>query len=96
MADATVDKSTWLVELPDGSREWRERINGGYSVVKTESAPVTTDSEGNVTQDNVQIKNLNIKSNLFVDGDNGVNKEITVGGLHMVVKEGIITTLEEV
>ncbi len=43
MTEATVDKSTWLVELPNGSREWRERISGGYTVVKTEVALAASD-----------------------------------------------------
>lgn len=54
------------------------------------------DEDFNLNVDNLQVKNLNIKNNLWSQGDNGANADITVGGIHMVVKEGIITTLEEV
>ena len=90
-------KFTWLQILSDGTRKWHEKSAGDiWELVKTENAPATVDAEGIVTPDNIQIKNLNITGNLFCKGDNGANAEITVGGVHMVVKEGIVTTLEEV
>ena len=91
-----VGKFTWLQIMSDGTRKWYEKSNGGWTLVKTELASVTVDAEGKVSPDNIQIKNLNITGNLFYDGDNGANSDITVGGIHMVVKEGIVTTLEEV
>ena len=90
-------KFTWLQILPDGTRKWYEKTSGdAWQLTKTENAPAFVDEEGVVTPDNIQIKNLNITGNLFYNGDNGANADITVGGLHMVVKEGIVTTLEEV
>ncbi len=68
MTGATVDKSTWLVELPDGRREWRERINGGYTVVKTEVAPAASDhthSSFDLTHDGEKIE---ITKLTIVDG----------------------------
>lgn len=90
------NKVTWLQILEDGTRKWYERIGNEWVLVKTEAAPVTVDGEGVVSPFNLQIHNLNITGNLFYNGDNGANAEVTVGGLHMVVKEGIVTTLEEV
>jgi len=90
-----VGKFTWLQILTDGTRKWYERLNGGWQLVKQEEPPVTVDGEGVVSPQNIQIHNLNITGNLFCKGDNGANAEVTAGGLHMVVKEGIVTTLEE-
>ena len=36
-----VGKFTWLQILPDGTRKWYERLNGGWALVKTEAAPAT-------------------------------------------------------
>lgn len=91
-----VGKFTWLQILPDGTRKWYEIVGEVWELVKTEDAPATVDGDGVVTPDNIQIKNLNITGNLWYDGDNGANADVTVGGIHMVVKEGIVTTLEAV
>lgn len=91
-----IGKLTWLQILEDGTRKWYVNTSGSWVIVKTESAPATVDGEGVMSPQNIQIHNLNITGNLFYNGDNGANKEVTVGGIHMVVKEGIVTTLEEV
>ena len=92
----SIGKFTWLQILTDGTRKWYEKSNGGWQMVKQEEPSVTVDAEGNVLPTNIQIHNLNITGNLFYNGDNGANAEVTAGGIHMVVKEGIVTTLEEV
>ena len=56
----------------------------------------SVDAEGTMSPQNLQIHNLNITGNLFYNGDNGANADVTSGGIHMVVKEGIVTTLETV
>lgn len=82
----------WLKPI-DGGIEIYELNGGSWELKRT--MPLI-DAEGNVSPQNIQIHNLNITGNLFYNGDNGANAEVTVGGIHMIVKEGIVTTLEEV
>ncbi|KKM03635.1 hypothetical protein LCGC14_1772440 [marine sediment metagenome] len=77
MVEAAVDKSTWLVELPGGSREWRERVNGGCTIVKTEPAPALlnhTHSSFNLAHEGnkMEITKLTIVDGIITELEFGV------------------------
>jgi len=80
---------------------WLKPVEGGVEIYSFDDEGWVlkrilpfVDAEGIVSPQNIQIHNLNITGNLFYNGDNGANADVTAGGLHMVVKEGIVTTLE--
>lgn len=87
MVEATVDKSTWLVELPDGRREWRERVSGGYNVVKVEDTPVTA-SHSHEGLDQLQ--------DIITLLNKGITGSKTIGGYKFTFNHGILLGFEEV
>ena len=38
------NRYTWIQNLPDGSRKWYEPSDGGWQLVKTDSAPATSNA----------------------------------------------------
>jgi len=88
MADEIVDKATWLVELHDGSREWRERISGGYQVIKVEP-PLAPIEHSHPTHGDI-----NFTGTVSADGDVGLTGQRTVGGYKPTFKKGLLVGFE--
>lgn len=83
-----VGKFTWLKINPDGSKEWYERADGNWQLVKSETAPASADH----THDT--LNNLNITGMFGIGGDRGVTGSKTFGGYTLTFKEGVLTGFE--
>ncbi len=93
-----VDKATWIVELPDNTREWRERISGGYQVVKIEPPPapighihsdLVTDTElAAAIAAHAALPNAHHPANVGVTGTK------TLGGFKFTFTNGLLTGFE--
>lgn len=86
-----IGKFTWLQVLPDGSRKWYEKSDGGWVEVKSEDAPVSANHSHPTHGD------INLTGIVSVGGVAGLNlntqdeiKKIT----NLVIVNGIITQFE--
>lgn len=82
-----VGKFTWLQILPDGTRKWYERTNGGWSLVKTEDAPALSGHTHPHLDDLADIVTLL---------NNGVTGSKTVGGYKFTFNHGVLIGFEQV
>ncbi len=83
-------KVTWLKILPDGSREWYEPSDGGWSLIKSEPAPALA-NHSHPTHGNI-----NFTGTISADGYAGINSRITLGNKKLTFKEGICILEEDV
>lgn len=90
MADEVVDKATWIVELPNDSREWRERVSGGFQTVKTESAPAPLEHSHPTHGD------INLTGTVSAGGKAGITGSKTIGGFKFTFTNGLLTGFEPV
>uniref|UniRef100_A0A6M3L136 Uncharacterized protein n=1 Tax=viral metagenome TaxID=1070528 RepID=A0A6M3L136_9ZZZZ len=77
-------KVTWLKILPNGSREWYEKNDGGWTLVESEEAPAT------VNHSHTELGDINFTGTISVDGDEGLTGERTVGGYTLTFKKGLL------
>lgn len=83
----SIGKFTWLQIDQDGTRKWYERANGGWGIVKTESAPAPAEH----THPNLD--NLADIVSLLASGITGSK---TVGGYKFTFNHGVLTGFEQV
>jgi hypothetical protein len=79
-------KITWLKINPDGSKEWYEREEGEFSLVKSESAPVSSDHTHPNLDHLADIVNL-------LNG--GITGSKTIGGYTFTFNHGVLVGFEE-
>lgn len=79
-----IGKFTWLKILPDGSREWCERTDGGWAVVKSEAAPAIADHSHPTHGD------INFTGTVSADGDGGLSGTRTIAGYTLTFKKGLL------
>lgn len=66
--ETTIGKFTWLQILPDGTRNWYERSDGGWSLVKTENGGISLTHDGN----KIEITKLTIVNGIITELEYGV------------------------
>ena len=81
-------KVTWLKILPDGSREWREMVDGSWSLVKSESAPASADHSHPTHGD------IDFTGDIKVGGVEGLTGEYEGTFKKIKVVNGIVTEFE--
>lgn len=87
----SIGKFTWLQILPDGTRKWFERADGGWSLVKTEGAPASADHTHSTFEgDSVEASGKGEFGSLVVAEENGIDQEVTIEGTTLKFKGGIL------
>ncbi len=87
-APTASDKIIWLKILPDGSREWYERSDGNWSLIKTEAAPAAADHS------HATLGDINFTGTISADGDEGITGTYEGTVKKIKVVKGIITEFE--
>jgi len=93
IADSEPDitgKVTWLKINPDGSREWYEKVDDDFTLVKSEPTPVSADHT------HAEHGDINFTGNIQADGYDGLNERVTIGTKKLTFKEGICIGVEDV
>jgi len=80
-------KITWLKLLEDGSKQWREKVDDDWELVKSEDAPASA---------NHTHENLDQLADIVTLLSNGVTGSKTVGGYQLTFNHGVLTGFEQV
>lgn len=80
-----IGKFTWLKISPDGSREWYEKTDGGWLLVKTEDAPATVDHTH---------PNLEYLGDIVTLLNSGLTGFRTIQGYTLTFNHGVLTGFE--
>lgn len=75
------NRYTWLKPLPDGSREWYEPTDGGWTLVKTDPAPAEADHTH---------PNLDELADIVALLSSGVTGTKTIAGHQVTFNHGIL------
>lgn len=89
-----IGKFTWLQVLPDGTRKWYERSDGGWSLVKTE------DASASASHNHPTHGDINFTGTVSIGGEAGIDSpgegEYEVGQIESIkVRNGLIVGLTE-
>lgn len=76
--------------LPDGTRKWLERSDGGWILVKEEDAPATADHSHATHGD------INFTGTVSVGGEAGLSGSKVLDGKRLTFTNGILTGYEVV
>lgn len=81
-------KVTWLKILPDGSREWYEKSDSGWTLAKTEPAPAAANHSHPTHGD------INFTGDVSVGGNEGITGDFEGTFKKIKIVKGIITEFE--
>ena len=91
-----IGKYIWLRINPDGSRDWFAKLDGAWSLQKSELAPSLPghNHDGEYAapdHSHLNHGDINFTGGISVNGDGGVTGSKTVAGHTITFKNGILT-----